>query len=175
MPYNTRTGYRHGHSAVGLRVAQTEKYKSPQARSAVYVFCKSLPLSVPSPRHSLLLRCNACGSHMVNHGQYLVVHPDTEQPWVLRLHSSCVRCSRGEYLVFLLGERAFAKSPEGFFNILLFRANGIPLEIGRAIIFLFRWRMIVLANHTSPLVDLPTEKKYLHEERALSKAVMIGP
>ena len=30
---------------------------------------------------------------------------------------------------------------------------------------LFGQRMIVLANHISPSVDLPTDKEYLHREK----------
>ena len=57
--------------------------------------------------------------------------------------------------------------------------NAIPIRgntnIDRKSHHLFGQRMIVLANHTSPSVDLPTEKKYSHREIVLSLPVKTGP
>ena len=50
------------------------------------------------------------------HGQHLLVCPDTEQPWVLRLHSSCIRCSRMEYFCSCWEKEHFENSL-GFFSI----------------------------------------------------------
>ena len=61
-----------------------------------------------------------------------------------------------------VGRKSMSKTSLGFFqNLIPIKGN---TNIDRKRHHLFGQRMIVLANHTSPSVDLPTEKKYSHRE-----------
>ena len=66
--------------------------------------------------------------------------------------------------MFLLGEKHFENVPgKGLFqNAILIRWS---TNIDRKSHHLFGWRMIVLASHTSPSVDLPPGQKFLHRDR----------